>query len=283
MSSDVNSIYSSLAVNLQKRFSRGLTFQTSYTFSKSIDDYSQSETNFTGEAGARGSYGQDRTLERARSVYNVPHVLVFNGIYQLPFGSGKPYMNTGGVANAVLGGWQIGGILTLQQGLPFSIGSRISDGGFLFRANRPDLNAGVDVGNLTSGSTAGCQGVVAGPVGDRTALINAFDTGANVKYFDPCAFTAPEAGRIGTAGRNLLLGPDLRNINFTLSKSFQLGERTRLQFRSEFFNLFNRAQLRNPQARVFRNRRGVDRRAGTITQTLDNSAREIQLGLKLTF
>ena len=283
MSSDVNSIYSSLAVNLQKRFSRGLTFQASYTFSKSIDDYSQSETNFTGETGARGSYGQDRTLERARSVYNVPHVLVFNGIYQLPFGSGKPYMNTGGIADAILGGWQIGGILTLQQGLPFSVGSRISDRGYLFRANRPNLNPGVDVNKLTSGSTAGCQGVVAGSVGDRQALIDAFDTGANVKYFDPCAFTAPEPGRIGTAGRNLLLGPDLRNINFTLSKSFQLGERTRLQFRSEFFNLFNRAQLRNPAARVFRNRRGVDRRAGTITQTLNNSSREIQLGLKLTF
>ena len=274
MSSDVNSIYSSLVVNLQKRFSDGLTFQSSYTFSKSIDDYSQSETNFTGETGARGSYGQDRTLERARSVYNVPHVFVFNGIYQLPFGSGRPYMNTGGIADAILGGWQIGGILTLQQGLPFTVGSRIRDRRptYLFSANRPNLNPGVDVNNLTSGSTAGCAGVAPGPVGGRDL------------YFDPCAFSKPDPGRIGTAGRNLLLGPDLRNVNFTLSKSFQLGERTRLQFRSEFFNLFNRVQLRNPVARVFRSRGGgVDSRAGTISQSLDNSSREIQLGLKLTF
>ena len=274
MSSDVNSIYSSLAVNLQKRFSRGLTFQTSYTFSKSIDDYSQSETNFTGETGARGSYGQDRTLERARSSYNVPHVMVFNGIYQLPFGSGKPYMNTGGIADAILGGWQIGGIVTLQQGVPFTVGSRISDRRptYLFRANRPNLNSGVDVNTLTSGSTAGCAGVPAGPVGGRD------------RYFDPCAFSKPDPGRIGTAGRNLLIGPDLRNVNFTLSKSFQLGENTRLQFRSEFFNLFNRVQLRNPTARVFRSRGGgVDSRTGRISQSLDNSSREIQLGLKLTF
>ena len=274
MSSDVNSIYSSLAVNLQKRFSRGLTFQTSYTFSKSIDDYSQSETNFTGETGARGSYGQDRTLERARSVYNVPHVLVFNGIYQLPFGVGKPYMNTGGIADAILGGWQIGGIVTLQQGLPFTVGSRIRDRRptYLFSANRPNLNPGVDVNKLTSGSTAGCAGVAPGPVGGRDL------------YFDPCAFSKPDPGRIGTAGRNLLLGPDLRNVNFTLSKSFQLGERTRLQFRSEFFNLFNRVQLRNPAARIYRSRGGgVDSRAGRISQSLDNSSREIQLGLKLTF
>lgn len=272
MSSDVNSIYSSLVMNLQKRFSDGLTFQSSYTFSKSIDDYSQSETNFTGETGARGSYGQDRTLERARSVYNVPHVFVFNGIYQLPFGSGRPYMNTGGIADAILGGWQIGGILTLQQGLPFTVGSSIRDRGYLFRANRPNLNPGLDVNNLTSGSTAGCAGVTPGPVGGRNL------------YFDPCAFSKPDPGTIGTAGRNLLIGPDLRNVNFTLSKSFQLGERTSLQFRSEFFNLFNRVQLRNPVARVFRSRGGaVDSRAGRISQSLDNSSREIQLGLKLTF
>ncbi len=278
MSSDVNSVYSSLVASLQKRFSRGLTFQSSYTWSKSIDDYSQSETNFTGETGARGSYGQARTLERGRSSFNVPHVFVFNGIYQLPFAT-----NTGGVADAILGGWQVGGIVTLQQGLPFSIGSRINDRGFLFRSNRPHMNAGVDVNGVTSGSTAGCQGVVAGSVGDRGSLIDAFDTVDTVLYFDPCAFSEPGAGRLGTAGRNILIGPDLRNVNFTLSKSFQLGERTQLQFRSEFFNMFKRAQLRNPQGRVFRNRSGVDRRAGRITETLDGTGRQIQFGMKLTF
>ena len=125
----------------------------------------------------------------------------------------------------------------------------------LFRS--PNLKPGVDVNKLTGGPRD--------------------------KYFDTSAFTAPDPGAIGNASRNLLIGPDLEQVNFTLSKFFPLTERMRLQFRSEFFNLFNRVQLRNPNARVFSNRRGVNPAAGRIDESLDNSARQIQFGLKLTF
>jgi hypothetical protein len=257
MSSDVNSTYNSLMASLEKRMSQGLTFHGSYTWSKSIDDYSQSETNYSGETGANAQYGPDRVLERALSSYNVPHAFGFSGIYELPAGQGKPFLNSGGAAAAILGGWQIGGIVTLQQGLPFTVGSQITDAGFVFRANRPNLKPGVDVSKLAGGPRD--------------------------KYFDTSAFEAPAPGTIGNASRNLLLGPGLQQVNFTLGKFFALGERLRLQFRSEFFNLFNHVQLRNPEARVFSNRRGVNSTAGRINESLDNSARQIQFGLKLTF
>lgn len=273
MSSDVNSNYSSMNATLQKQFSQGMTFQANYTWSKSVDDYSQSETNFAGETGANAQYGPDRILDRARSTFNVPHVFVFNSVYELPIGNGKTYLNSGGVASAILGGWQIGGILTMQQGLPFTIGSSIADAGFAFRANRPNVAPGVDINTVTSGTSLGCAGVPAGtPIGTRD------------RYFDPCAFTRPDAGTLGNASRNLVIGPDLRNVNFNVSKVFTLTEAMRLQFRGEFFNLFNRVQLRNPAARVFTSRAGVvPISAGQITESLDGSARQIQFGLKLSF
>ena len=277
MSSDVNSTYSSMVASLQRRFSRGLTFQANYTWSKSVDDYSQSETNFTGEANANPQFGPDRTLDRARSSFNVPHVFVMNGIYQLPFGPGKPFLNSGGAVSHIFGGWQIGGILTLQQGLPFTIGSNITGGGFSYRADRPNLKPGVDINQVTSGTSVGCVVVGANDITSGTPV------GTRDLYFDPCVFSAPPRGTIGNAARNLIIGPDMRNVNFTLSKYFELGERTRLQFRSEFFNLFNRVQLRNPAARVFTSLSGVRSSAGLITESLDSSARQIQLGLKLTF
>ncbi|MBI2819141.1 MAG: TonB-dependent receptor [Acidobacteria bacterium] len=257
MSSDVNSFYNSLAVNLQKRFSRGLTFQVSYTWSKSVDDYSQSETNYQGETGANPQYGPDRKLERARSTFNVPHVFVANYIYELPLGSGKAFLNSGGVATAILGDWQIGGVVTLEQGNVFTVGSSAPTAGYQFRANRPNLKPGIDVNTLTGGPRE--------------------------RFFDPTAFTVPPPGTIGNASRNLLLGPPLYTVNFTASKYFSLGERMRLQFRGEFFNLFNHTNFSIPNARVFTSQSGaINPSAGRITQT-STTARQVQLGLKLTF
>jgi hypothetical protein len=290
MSSDVNSSYNSLILSISKRFTQGMSFAANYTWSKSIDDYSQSETNYAGETGANAQYGPDRVLDRARSTFNVPHVFTANGVWELPIGQGKRYLNSGGVADAVLGGWQVGGILTLQQGLPFTIGSTITDAGYTFRANRPNMKPGIDINEITSGVSIGCARAGTSAIAPGTPV------GTRDLYFDPCVFDMPAAGTIGNVPRNTIIGPDLRNVNFNLSKTFHVTERTALQFRSEFFNLFNRVQLRNPAARVFSftrtaitngvlvtNPGAVVANAGQITESLDSSARQIQLGLKLTF
>jgi hypothetical protein len=256
MSSDVNSIYGALAATLQKRLTHGLIFQASYTYSKSIDDYSAQETNFIG-IGANPQYAPDRTLERARSNFNVPHVLVSNWAYELPLGPGKRWLHSGGVGGMILGSWQIGGIVTLQQGVPFTVGSRAATRGFAFVATRPNLNPGVDVNQLTGGPRE--------------------------RYFDTSAFSVPPPGTIGNASRNLLLGPPLYTVNFSLRKSFPLGEQTQLQFRGEFFNLFNHTNFNYPTENVFTSPTGgVNPAAGRISSTT-TTGRQIQFALKLMF
>jgi len=264
MSSDSNSWYSALTASLQKRFSKGLMFQGSYTYSKSIDDFSGDETNYNGE-GRDGQFGPDRHLDRARSSFNVPHVFVFNSLYELPVGTGKRWLNSAGVANAVLGGWQAGGIVTIQQGVPFTVGSSATYPGYQFNAIRPNLKPGIDVKKLT-GIPSDAKG-----------------TGAASRYFDATAFSVPAAGTVGNAARSLLLGPPLKTVSFTLTKSFNLWERSRLQFRSEFFNLFNHTNFSNPNGTVFTATTGaISPTVGRITSTSAKS-RQIQFGLKLTF
>jgi hypothetical protein len=253
MSSDTNSSYNALNANLQKRFSQGMTYQASYTFSKCIDDSSSSETNYT-TASTTGQWSPDRSLETARCNFNVPHSLSFNGLYELPLGSGRAYMNSGGISDIILGGWQIGGVITIQQGTPFTVTTNFSTSGHAFNANRPNLAPGVDIKEVTQGTF-----------------------GTREQYFDPAAFVArPPAGTIGNASRNILLGPPVVQTNLTLSKSFALTEQAGLQFRSEFFNVFNQTNLGFPATNV--NATGAGRINSTSTKN-----RQIQFALKLTF
>ena len=277
MSSDVNSSYNALNVSLEKRFSRGLTFKASYTWSKSIDDQSASESNYSGNQ-VDGEWGPDRSLDRAQSSFNVPQAFVGNWLYELPFGSGKSWLNSGALTNAILGGWQIGGILTVQGGVPMTIANTATYPGYsvpLSGASRPNLKPGVDVSKFTSGTTAGCTGVAAGRKLGTPAL-----------WYDPCGFSVPAAGTLGNASRNLLLGPGITTLNFTASKSFPIGERVHLQFRGEFFNLLNHTNFGipgTPGLNVITSTTGVpSAAAGRITQ-ITGTARQIQFGLKLTF
>jgi hypothetical protein len=256
MSSDVNSEYDALNVSLEKRFSRGLTFKASYTWSRSIDDQSASESNYTGNP-VDGQWGPDRTLDRGQSSFNVPQAFVANWIYELPVGSGKKFLNSGGVTNAVLGGWQLGGIFTAQQGVPFTVSSSAAYPGYFFNANRPNIKAGIDVNSIVGGPPT--------------------------RYFDPTVFTVPPAGTLGNAARNLLRGPGLTALNFSLNKFFSIGERLRLQFRAEIFNLLNHPNFQLPNSNVFTNVNGtISPNAGIITQIV-GSSRQIQFGLKITF
>ncbi|MSO19733.1 MAG: TonB-dependent receptor [Acidobacteria bacterium] len=253
MSSDANSSYNALTANLQQKFRNGMSFQASYTYSKCIDDASSSETNYS-TAATLGQWSPDRTLERARCNFNIPHAFVANGLYELPFGSGRSFMNSGGVADWVLGNWQIGGVLTIQQGLPFTVTTNFRAPGFTgFAANRPNTSPNADATKATQE-----------PFGTRE------------QFFDTSIFSNPAGGTLGTAGRNYLLGAPLVQLNFTLSKSFSISEQTKLQFRSEYFNALNQTNLSFPATNI--NVAG----AGRITDT-STKARQIQLALKLTF
>ncbi|HKX32937.1 MAG TPA: TonB-dependent receptor [Blastocatellia bacterium] len=209
-SSAGNSNYNALVLRTEKRLSFGLMAVGSYTFSKSIDNDS------LGIQGVSSNLDQSnmKNLERARSTFDIRHRLVLSFTYDLPFKSGNKSIN------AVLSNWQAGGIITQQSGLPFTV-NIISD-----RANNGLLNQRPNlVGNPNL------------PDDQRTPE----------RWFNTAAFAVQPTGTLGTAGRNILEGPGTSIVDFSLLKNIPLSERHRLQFRTEFFNLFNHANFDFPE------------------------------------
>ena len=214
-----NSIYNGLQARLEKRFSGGLSFLAGYTWSHAID---------TASRGSGGSWHQNaRRLrdDRGSADFDVRQRFTFSYVYQLPFGRGKRFVsNAGGVADRLLGGWAINGITTFMTGNYFSAtvsGDRANVGGFPFqRANRS-----CD-GNLSRGN--------------RTID----------RYFDTSCFTTTPLGAFGNSGRNILEIPGINNWDVSFVKDTVIRERARLQFRAEFFNLFNHAQFGQPELSV---------------------------------
>jgi hypothetical protein len=124
-----------MTVKVEKRFSKGLTFLSAYTWSKTIDNVDETLSN----SGVGALKPWDRNLNRGRSTTDLRHNYVVSASYELPFGKGKTFMNANRAADLVFGGWQLGGILTLQTGLPFTVNS----GGGITNAGGADRPGGV--------------------------------------------------------------------------------------------------------------------------------------------
>jgi hypothetical protein len=204
------SSYNALVLRAEKRLSYGLMVMGSYTFSKSID------VDSLGNSVASSNLDQSniKDLERGLSSFDVRHRLTVSFTYDLPFKSRNKALN------AVLGNWQAGGIITEQTGQPFTVNITTD------RANNGLLNQRPDL------------------VGDP----NLPDDQRTVdRWFNTAAFAVQRAGTLGTAGRNILEGPGTSIVDFSLLKSIGLSERHRLQFRTEFFNLFNHANFDFPE------------------------------------
>jgi hypothetical protein len=237
-----NSSYNALQAKLQKSLSFGLNFLASYTWSKSLDIQSE------GQSG-RIETIYDLRREWGPSDFNRSQIFVFSSIYQLPFGKGKTHFaNANRFANTLLGNWNVGGIVTLNSGQPFSI------------------SAGGDIANVGGGSQRALV------VGDP----NSGFTRDRLEWFNTAAFALPAPYTFGNSGRNNLTGPPLKNFDFISYKDFLFTERFRLQFRAEFFNVFNHTNFGLPDGNV------QDSSFGQITSTA-TAPREIQFALKLMF
>ena len=260
MFSDINliaasfdSIYHSLQTQFQCRFQTGLTGLFSYTWSKSIDNAS----NFFASAGD-ANYPQDSNntaAERARSSFDTPHRFSGSFVYELPFGPGKRWGGqwTGGAAR-LLGDWQFNGIVTLQSGQPYTVAL-------------PGEFDNSNTGRSSYGFGAG----------DRPNLVGdpkLADPDPQL-WLNPAAFALPAYGTFGNAGRNIVGGPGLANVDFSLLKDAALSESVTLQFRAEFFNLLNTSNFLNPN--VFFGTPGF----GRLLAARDG--REVQFGVKLIF
>src|SRR5215468_6814869 len=205
-----SSNYNALVLRAEKRLSFGLMVNGSYTYSKSIDNDS------LGNSVVSSSLDQSniKALERGLSSFDIRNRLTVSFTYDLPFKLGyKPL-------NAVFSNWQVGGIITEQSGQPFTVNIQ-SDRAITGQLNqRPNL---IGDPNL--------------PSGQRTAD----------RWFDTSVFVAQPVGTLGTAGRNIVEGPGTNLVDFSLLKNIAFTERHRLQFRSEFFNLFNHTNFDFPE------------------------------------
>jgi hypothetical protein len=243
------SYYNALQLKLDKRVSHGFQFQGSYTWSKSIDDTSGSAAadTFTNEWNAPPFY--DLALNRGLSGFNVSRNLVINGLWNSP-----TLKSLGGVGNRVLGGWQLGLIAALADGIPVtpSIGMDGSDllGEIYTTINPPQFLASstcktaadaVNVGNPNYYLNTTCLGLV-----PQTAVNTPFCDVARANALGVPG-TCPNIR--GNLGRNSIIGPGLVNFDFSMVKNNyipKISEAFNIQFRAEFFNVFNRANFAPP-------------------------------------
>jgi outer membrane receptor protein involved in Fe transport len=254
---DARSFYDSMQISLMKRYSRGLRAQFSYTLAKSIDDSSGINSQDFDSVVQYGLDWYDPTYDRGPSAFQARHNLTFNWSWDIPVGS-----SLRGVASALVKGWQLNNVTTVQSGQPFTVRLGFNRSGNLnttgFSMNeRPDLQPGFS-----------SNPVLGGP--DR--------------YWDINAFALPAPNTRGNLGRNTLVGPGLVNADLSMVKSLPLDRAQSLQIRLEAFNVFNRPNFAVPSGRIaFTNAAGdVAPNWGRITSTVTTS-RQIQLGLKYAF
>jgi carboxypeptidase family protein/TonB-dependent receptor-like protein len=247
-----SSWYNSMQLSLQKRLSQGLQFQSSYTWSKTLDT---GQGQHGGEAGGSPSIGQDPNnwkYDKGSADFDIRHSWTANMLYQVP----APELK--GIVGGLLRGWRVGSIFTLKSGQPFTVnlsGNRSRDQVANTGADRPNVNPGRDASNITSGTSSGCShlATVSGVPTTVVDIAAGTPLGTPDLYYDPCAFNLQPAGLLGNAGRNFLFGPGLRNLDFSLTKVTHLprmGESGQLEFRFETFNLLNHRNLYIPSGRT---------------------------------
>ena len=256
--------YNSLQAKVERRFSKGMTLLASYTYGKSLtDSVDHLSTSGAGNGVDVGEFKEPqdphrRRLEYGPSEFDVTHRFVLSGVWQMPFGRGKPYgANWSRGMDLALGGWEFSPIFTAQGGLPLTINSAqiVNIGGE--RRFRPD--------RIANGAL---------PDNQRTAD-KWFDTSAFVVLSNTPGAVGFVPNRImGNSGVGILRGPGFVNLDFNLAKDFAIYERFSAQFRAEFFNALNHTNFGVPGVMI----------GGGFGQIVSaNDARIIQFALKLKF
>ena len=274
LGSDAQSFYNSLQLSAGKSLWRGLSFQANYTWSKSVDDASTIGPAPGTPQTASPPFGLIRTLDRGLSDFDSRHRLAVSYFYTVPSGSGQRGLTTSGLLARLLGGWRLGGIVSVRSGTPFTPAMNISAPGFLFSPARANLLPGRS-NNPVQGLSAGCERNAAGR-----------KLGGPNLYYDPCAFGAPPPGTLGNLGRNTVISASVYSLDLSLQKEFLLSAQKRLQFRAEVFNLPNHPNFNRVMVGSLNTFSGFPPRlnptAGFIQSTVTTS-RQIQFALRLSF
>jgi hypothetical protein len=243
--------YHSLQMKATRRFSGGLSLDANYTFSKNLDNSSAFSDSFQ-------IPWQFHNIEKARSGLDRPQVFTLGAVYELPLGKGKGWSGGNRVASALLGGWQLNGLLSASDGLPFTI--RQVNTNLILSAQRPDA---IDPNKL-SGQTSGT--VFQGPA--RRWLIAPNEAGFP---FRPSSNLG-----IGNLGRNTGREPGYWNTNLSVFRGIGIKEGVRLELRFEAYNAFNHVNYREPASMDIDNAN-----YGLITAAAP--PRQLQIGARLSF
>ena len=242
-----NSTYHAFQLKAEKRTSHGLYFLTAFTYGKAINDQPEICCNSPWPQDSfniRAEKGLADFDNRKRWVTSVD--------YELPVGKGRPFLNQSGVLDAIVGGWHLGGIITVRSGFPFS----------------PQI--GFDPSNTGSPGLQRSNQIGSGHLANPSPSL----------WFNVNDFPLPNCpnGCFGNAGKNILEGPGERTVDLSLRKFFNFTEQINLEFRAEFFNAFNHAVFSQPDSFIT-DGAGA---AGVITSTVIPQ-RQIQFALKLHF
>jgi hypothetical protein len=237
--------YNALLARLEKRLSHGLTSLTAFTWSKNLDN-----TSTGNAAGAPGDPGFQNpycfSCDYGRSTSDYERRFVQSFVYELPSPT-----NGGALAKNLIRGWELSGIFTYQSGFPVSPRVSFDNSETLTFADRPDVVPGVPLF----------------PAGTRGPSL----------WFNPAAFVVAPSGHFGNAGRGIIPGPNLIDLDAAVMRNFRLSERFKLQFRAEGFNLPNHPNFADPNPFI-----DIPSVAGSITST-STTSRQLQFALKLTF
>jgi Carboxypeptidase regulatory-like domain/TonB dependent receptor len=253
-----NMRYDALQATLQKRFSNGLQGQVAYTYSKCMTD-SIGYFGSAGQAAPASSYWQnlyDRRAEWGPCYYDVTHVLSGYAVYELPVGRNRRWgRNLNPLVNAVIGNWQVGGIVQFHGGFPLTI--------FADDAS----------GTNSRGSRANC---LAPPhvFGRKPAFNPSNGQFIGFQWFDPASYGPAVPGTFGTCGVGTVRGPGLRTGDLSVQKGFPFSESKRLEFRAEFFNVTNTPILNSPNT-------GLNFTLGLVNTS--QGERNIQFALKFYY
>ncbi|MFN7920267.1 MAG: carboxypeptidase-like regulatory domain-containing protein [Bryobacteraceae bacterium] len=251
--------YNSLGMKLTKKYSNGLSALVSYTYAKSLDETSGIRVNDGDTLFPQNSYCM--RCERGYSSFDTRHRAVTSVLYDLPVGKGRQFSISNPVANAVVGGWQLGSIFTLSTGFPLTVvsGSDRSNTGAGF--DRPNYISGVDP-NLSNHDPQ--------------------------RWYNPAAYIVQPFGTFGNVGRNTLISPSIFAWDFSTLKDFAISENHKIQFRFEAFNIPNHPNWGNPDTNVGQIQRDA---AGNITNPQNfgviggtrTNMRQLQFALKYIF
>ena len=272
---DAHANYHAGTFELKRRFSQGLSWDSSFTWAHAI---SEADTNNSGAIllgnASHSEDPLDRHADRSESMFSFRRRFTTNAVYELPFGRGKHFLSdASGITNAMLGGWQVTTLAEVRDGIPFSV------------------LAGVGITNVGDNLT----------FPDRPNMLRKNPVlGHLSQYFDPLAYQLQTPGYLGTAPRNSVIGPGFVDWDMGFGKSFKVTEKSNVQFRADFFNIINHPNFDLPANQLYvaganpsvKNTCGLSAsqllsyscnpQAGLITRTV-GTPREVQFGLKYVF